>query len=398
MTRVLFLGDSAHTGFGTVTWDLGTRLLALGEDVRFISQNQTSEPIPHPLGERTWDADRGVDPLNVMLNGFRDGWRPEAAIILGDFAAVRLFADGRGPAFAQAAAAVPIYHYVPIEGTDLPPAWAKLWQLIRPVAMTDFGADEIAKVTGVRPPVVFHGVDVDTFYPVAANRPGDYEGKAITSRMGAKLAIGTSPDRVLCLRTDRHMMRKQYNLLLRAFVHVFDATPDVDLLIHCRLRDFGGNLSDTLSKLRPEHAKRVLLTQAHDTFRGVPREALNVLYNAADIYVSNSAEGFGLTPAEAIACGVPVVGIDYAAMPEVVGPAGIMVPVDRLVDNEYDHFWASVDPVAYAEQVIRLARKPALRRELGARGPAHIRDHFTWDRAAAGFRDIIAAAAQEQAA
>ena len=42
MSRILFFGDLAPTGFGTVTTDLGSALLALGEDVRFVSQNLLS--------------------------------------------------------------------------------------------------------------------------------------------------------------------------------------------------------------------------------------------------------------------------------------------------------------------------------------------------------------------
>ncbi len=34
MTRILFFGDLAATGFGTVTMDLGRALLDRGEDVR----------------------------------------------------------------------------------------------------------------------------------------------------------------------------------------------------------------------------------------------------------------------------------------------------------------------------------------------------------------------------
>ena len=116
---------------------------------------------------------------------------------------------------------------------------------------------------------------------------------------------------------------------------------------------------------------------------------MNVLYNAADIYVTNSAEGFGLTPAEAGACGVPVVAMDYSTMPEVVGPGGVLVPVDHLVDNEYDHSWAAVDEEAFADAVLRLADKPALRRELGKRGAHHIASTFQWDREMAKLADLV---------
>ena len=150
-----------------------------------------------------------------------------------------------------------------------------------------------------------------------------------------------------------------------------------------------GDLRDSISKLPERLRDRVLLTEAHDTFNGLNRPALNVLYNAADIYASTSAEGFGLTIAEAIAAGVPAVALDYSAVPEVVGDAGILVPVAHLVDNEYDHQWAAVDEEAFAREVIRLAQKPALRREIGARGPKRVAKMFSWDDCAAQFAELV---------
>jgi glycosyltransferase involved in cell wall biosynthesis len=392
MTRVLFVGDAAHTGFGTVTWDLATRLLALGVDIRLISQNVTGEPIRAPLGERTWDA-RVIHPAVVIVNGFKDGWKPEACIFLGDFASVRATVLNPNPAIAQAFASIPTFHYCPIEGVDLPPRWAEVWSVVRPVAMSEFGATQIEGVTGYRPPVVYHGVDTETFYPVAANHPGHWNRKPVISKEAARQAVQFPADRIMVLRTDRHMPRKQQNRLIRLMSkYVFDADPRITLVLHCRQVDEAGDLKDAKSKLTPEHQERVILTGAHDSFTGLGRSELNVLYNAADIYATNSAEGFGLTPAEALAAGVPVVAMDYSTMPEVVGPAGVLVPVDHLVDNEYDHQWAAVDERAFADAILRLASKPQLRRELGRQGPKHIAETFQWDRAAAQFAELVARA------
>jgi glycosyltransferase involved in cell wall biosynthesis len=174
--------------------------------------------------------------------------------------------------------------------------------------------------------------------------------------------------------------------------YVFDADPRIDLVLHCRPEDEGGNLNDAKSKLTPAHQERVILTRAHDSFTGLGRSELNVLYNAADIYATVSAEGFGLTPAEAAACGVPVVAMDYSTMPEVVGPAGVLVPYAHLIDNEYDHSWAAVDEQLFADAILRLASKASLRRELGRQGPKHIEAFFQWDRAAAQFAELVARA------
>lgn len=341
------------------------------------------------MGERTWDIARFANSLpTIMSRGFSDGWRPDACVILGDYAAVRSTVLAHR-VLLEAFKRVPTFHYCPVEGVDLPPRWNDLWSVVQPVAMSAFGAAEIAKVTGSAPPMIYHGVATDDFYPISMNRPGYWQGEPVRTKEQAKMCLSYPTDRIMVLRTDRHMPRKRYNSMLRAMVPVFEAIPNLDLVIHNRSEDQGGNLRDSISKL-PEHLRaRVLLTEAHDTFSGLSRPSLNVLYNAADIYGSTSAEGFGLTIAEALACGVPAVAMDYSAVSEVVGDAGVLVPYKHLIDNEYDHSWAAVDEDAFAEAVIRLARKPALRRDLGARGPRRVASMFSWDTAAAQFAELI---------
>lgn len=62
----------------------------------------------------------------------------------------------------------------------------------------------------------------------------------------------------------------------------------------------------------------------------VPPEDLPRWYNAATLFVYPSLyEGFGLPPLEAMACGTPVVTSTASSLPEVVGPAGLLVdPTD----------------------------------------------------------------------
>jgi len=57
---------------------------------------------------------------------------------------------------------------------------------------------------------------------------------------------------------------------------------------------------------------------------------LVALYNAATVFAFPSlAEGFGLPPLEAMACGTPVISSNASSLPEVVGDAGILFdPLD----------------------------------------------------------------------
>lgn len=63
----------------------------------------------------------------------------------------------------------------------------------------------------------------------------------------------------------------------------------------------------------------------------LPDEKLLKLYAMSSVFFFPSLyEGFGLTPLEAMAAGVPLVCSNVSAMPEVVGDAGLMIsPADR---------------------------------------------------------------------
>lgn len=184
MTRILFFGDQAGTGFGTVTRNLGTELLRTGADVRFVSINEDDVPPTDEIGSRTFqvgakfgylavpdNADEArafLARLDGLISGatWEDGWSAEAVIVIGDFYAVR-----RMPEMFPAVRAIPAFHYVPIEGVGIPPSWAEFWNVVAPVAMSQFGVEEIKRATGIDAPLVYHGVNTEDFWPVSAARP-----------------------------------------------------------------------------------------------------------------------------------------------------------------------------------------------------------------------------------
>src|SRR5258706_10065572 len=136
MTRLLFLGDMARTGFGTVTFDLGRALLDLGVDVRFCSLSETPDELPEPFASRSallGTPGGWLDPTNPetvgrlegMFTGslFEDGWTPDIGLVTGDIGSLKI-----SPVMGFIPDGFPILHYVPIEGVGLPPAWAEVWR------------------------------------------------------------------------------------------------------------------------------------------------------------------------------------------------------------------------------------------------------------------------------
>jgi glycosyltransferase involved in cell wall biosynthesis len=93
---------------------------------------------------------------------------------------------------------------------------------------------------------------------------------------------------------------------------------------------------------------------------------------AACLLLPSRAEGFGLPPLEAMACGCPAIVGRAGALPEVAGPAALLVDPD--------------DHVGLAEATRAVLTDPELSRRLRAQGIAHAAQ-FRWEEAARATTD-----------
>jgi glycosyltransferase involved in cell wall biosynthesis len=148
-------------------------------------------------------------------------------------------------------------------------------------------------------------------------RPITDEGQRAAVRQ--RYGIGDEP---YILAVGTIQPRKNYELLIRAFLHIADQLPH-------RLVIVGGkgwlyeSLLNEVGRDRRVH------------FPGfVADDDLPTLYSAADLFVFPSLyEGFGLPLLEAMGCGVPVLSSNASSLPEVVGQAGeaavLLAPEDE---------------------------------------------------------------------
>jgi glycosyltransferase involved in cell wall biosynthesis len=132
------------------------------------------------------------------------------------------------------------------------------------------------------------------------------------------------------------------------------------------------------------HAQRRGVERWIHTADGMNDDAgLARLYSGASLYLQPSlAEGFGLPPLEAMACGTPVLSSNAGSLPEVLGDAAVLLPPDGSDAAEQ---WANA--------IVRLLGDDAARAQMAAAGLTQAA-RFTWERAAehtlAVYREALA--------
>jgi glycosyltransferase involved in cell wall biosynthesis len=211
-------------------------------------------------------------------------------------------------------------------------------QLRNIVTVSDCSRQDIATDFGLQPAgisLAHNGIDIDVFKPV----PG-------VLRNPLRLMATCSADQPL----------KGLRYLLHAYARLLERYPDLELLLVSKPNP-GGKTEKLVQRLG--------LVDKVKFVNGISTEQMVHYYAEAAIAVVPSVyEGFGLPAGEAMACGVPVVSTNGGALPEVVGDAGVIVPV-KNVD-------------ALVEAIDSLLQDPARRGELGARAKKRIEENFCW--------------------
>lgn len=396
MARVLWFGDAGcHTGFARVTHSIGDRLVTkYGHDVHVLAYNHRGDYWPTPLklyrpnavkGDDIWGLTRHIELLAKI--------EPDVCVMVHDANMLisMLFENGydKDKVLLQYR---PIISYIPVDGYNRPPAWASvLCNVTNVVAMSKFGQDAFPGSQ-----LVYHGVDTDQFWPVSLKRPITVSnGAVITSKREAKKAFGYDPDGFLVLRVDKNSGRKDFASTWKALVPVMKRHRDIQAHFHTEGRSDTGPMLDTLFSREVDLAPRFFLPDLHNSFIGWEQEDLNALYNAADLFVTTSrGEGFGLTIAEALACGVPVIAQNVSAIPEVVGPGGVLLePTVQITVPSGQDLWMA-DVGAFSEAIEDLYLHRSKRKALGEAGREHVVKSFSWDFAAERFHEYISALAE----
>ena len=187
--------------------------------------------------------------------------------------------------------------------------------------------------------LIYNGIDTQEFSP-----------RAHIERKPWRIMATASADQPL----------KGLRYLLEAYALLLPRYPQLELLVVGKPRE-GGPTEQLLNALAIADKVRFV--------SGISTDDLVDYYAEATIAVVPSLyEGFGLPAGEAMACEVPVVAARGGALPEVVGDAGIQVPI--------------ADSQAIADAVAELLENTDKRQALAIAGRERILERFSWQVAA----------------
>jgi glycosyltransferase involved in cell wall biosynthesis len=187
------------------------------------------------------------------------------------------------------------------------------------VVWTDFARDVLADGGYTGPcSVVPLGCDLDVFYP--------------RDRLESRNLVfpeSTPRDAFVVGVVGRNQPRKRLDLTLEYFsqwIHDFDV-PDAFLYLH--VAPTGERACDIESLARFHDLHDRVLISVPDIGHGVATDVMPSIYSTFDVYLTTTqGEGWGLPALEAMACGVPCIVPDFAALGDGgwTGNAAVHVP------------------------------------------------------------------------
>lgn len=218
------------------------------------------------------------------------------------------------------------------------------------VACSHFNAWQISAHFKRFPGVIYNGVDIQQFQPGLRNPE--------------RRRQLVEDDEILFAFAGRVVGWKGMEIAVKALAEPVLRDLPVRLLIIGE-----GDAKTGLARLAEKLgvAERVIFQGA------VPHKELPAWYALADagVFPSIADEAFGITIAEAMACGLPVIGSYIGGIPEVIGNeevSGLLVPV--------------ADYRTLAGAMARLITDVELRASLGRNARQRIEQRFTWGQSA----------------
>jgi glycosyltransferase involved in cell wall biosynthesis len=318
--RLLYWGDAPTvcTGFGVVArhvlaalFDAGYEIDCLGINAvpdfpdrnRFPYDIIAAGTLPQdPLGHRALARLVGSRPYDLLfVQNDLHVLQPAAAYLRA--------MQGRGARLPA------IICYYPVDCAVRADLTGMLQLADVTVICTAFGQRETEKTLPTRvPQIIPHGVDSRAF------RPLDDRSAA---RRRFRQPRNIPEDALLVCSVAANSVRKDLARTIAAFARWRASQPTASplvLYLHTIPLDNGLDLHHAVAASGLQVGRDVIFPDSYHPVQGISDEALNDLYNAADVYFTTTlGEGWGLPVTEAMAAGLPVVAPRHSSLQEIAG-------------------------------------------------------------------------------
>lgn len=375
--KVLIVTDSPQiqTGQGIVHREIGQGLYNLGYDVISLGWGKgKSLDLSMPWKIYSPESTKDYYGKN-MFDAIISTERPDIVLTIGDTWAHSHIVKSRYRGLFQWVG------YVAIDGVAFDGGIPETWKNVindmdKIVAYTNYGRDAIGKSLPIEKDnieLIYHGIDLTKFYTKT-----DVEKTALRKK------AGIPEDAIVYLFVARNQFRKNVPEVFKAWSK-FTANgkhPNAMLFPHMVFNDpMGWNLFEVIDTCNIKSSVMYLTEFANSgsNIDVISYEQLNVLYNACDICLLMSGEGFGLPLFEAMACSKPIITINHSACQELVKSRGELVDVLTTITGVHTTERPIFSTDSLVEKLDLLYNNTELRTKYGKLGNEYVQN-YTWEK------------------
>ncbi len=336
MTRILCWLDSpeVHTGFGVVSKHILKALHQTGKfdidvlGINFFGRFYDREEYPYQITPA-----KLLDPSDPfgrrMLIRSLLQKQYDVLFIINDTYVTHGIAEEIAKYKAKYNPYLKIIYYFPVDcRLDINSA-AMIKLADKPVTYTHFAEQEVLKVLPsleTKLGVIYHGTDIESYHPLHVEERDYARSKYFNIK---------DDETFIFINVNRNSVRKNLSQTILAFAEFRRIYKKKSLLyLHTVPNDQGIDLLMALNHLGLNTQTDVIFPSNYSSVDSFPDKDLNVLYNAADCFMTTSlGEGFGLSLFEAAAAGLPVLAPRNTVFPELLANdlRGLLYPVTDQV-------------------------------------------------------------------
>lgn len=199
--------------------------------------------------------------------------------------------------------------YIPVEGTPIPQHSKDCMVDFERIMVPSKFSQKILKENGIKADVIPHGVDTQIFTPQKNGNGNDVFNFGYLGQ---------------------NDLRKQVCRVMRAYKQVERKYPSskFGLTLHTKAIHHYD-----LAAIAKQLEIVPIFSESCTYDLPISEEKIREFYWSLSTYVSPATEGFGLPPLEAAACGIPIVGLDHGAVPEIFGDAMLKVKLEAMLET-----------------------------------------------------------------